>query len=57
MGDLHGKKMISPEATRSPEPDSFEEFENNLREENMRLLRNLRLQEKIGKVKSNDPDQ
>ncbi len=55
MEALHGKNMLSPEETPSSETDSLDEFEKNLREENIRLLRNLRLQEMMAKANSNDP--
>jgi hypothetical protein len=55
MEALHGENMPSPDDIRSTKINSVEEFENNLREENMRLLRNLRLKEMMNKAKSNDP--
>jgi hypothetical protein len=55
MEDLHGKKMPSLAETHSIENCNVEEFEDKLRAENMRLLRNLRLKEMIAKSKSNDP--
>jgi hypothetical protein len=56
MEALHGENMPSPDENHSTKINSVEEFENNLREENMRLLRNLRLKEMMSKAKSNDPD-
>jgi hypothetical protein len=53
MEALQGKNMPSPDETHST--DNVEEFEEKLREENMRLLRNLRLKEMIAKSKTNDP--
>ena len=57
MEALHGKNMPSPEDDfSSAQKDNLEAFENDLREENLRLMRNLCLQEMIGKPKRNDPD-
>lgn len=55
MEASHGKNMPSPEETPSTKKKCVEEFEDNLREENIRLLRNLRLKELVSKAKSNDP--
>lgn len=58
MEAMHGNQMPSPEETStSAKEDSFVAFENNLREENLKLLRNLRLQEMMGKIKSPDSKQ
>jgi hypothetical protein len=50
-----GNNMSSPDETHSTKFTSVEEFENKLREENMRLLRKLCIKEMIGRAKSNDP--
>jgi hypothetical protein len=55
MEALQGKNMPSPDKVHSTETNNVEEFEDKLREENMRLLRNLRLKEMLTKAKSNDP--
>jgi len=55
MEALHGKDMPSPDETHSTKINSVEEFESKLREENIRLLRNLRLKEMMNRAKSNDP--
>jgi hypothetical protein len=55
MEASHGKKMPSLDDTHSTKSINVEEFENQLQEENMRLLRNLRIKEMIGRAKSNDP--
>ncbi len=55
MEAMHGKNLPSRDETHSTESNNVEEFERKLREENMRLLRNLRLKEMISKAKSNDP--
>jgi hypothetical protein len=57
MEALHGKNLPSLDETHSNETNNVDEFEHKLREENMRLLRNLRLREMIAKAKSNDPNQ
>ena len=57
MEALHESQMPSPKETHSKsKEDSFDAFEKNLREENLRLFRNLRLQEMMGKIKSNEPN-
>ncbi len=56
MEALHDKNMPFPEDDgSSAQKDSLESFENDLREENLRMMRNLRLKEMIGKAKKNDP--
>ena len=55
MEALHGKNSPSLDETHSTDTNNVEEFENKLREENLRLLRNLRLKEMMRKAKSNDP--
>ncbi len=50
-----GKGVPSLDPSHSSKNNNVEEFESKLREENMRLLRNLRIKEIIDKVKSNDP--
>jgi len=55
MEALHGKDTPSPDETHSTKINSVEEFESKLREENIRLLRNLRLKEMMNRAKSNDP--
>jgi hypothetical protein len=55
MEALHGKHLPSKDEIRLNEAETIEEFESKLREENIRLLRNLRLKEMMIKAKSNDP--
>jgi hypothetical protein len=55
MEALHGKNLPSLDETQSSDTNNVEEFESKLREENIRLLRNLRLKEMMIKAKSNDP--
>ena len=55
METSHGKNMPSLDETHSSKSNSVEEFESKLREENMRLLRSLRIKEMISRAKSNDP--
>lgn len=56
MEALHSQNKPSPEEiSSSAKEESIKAFENNLHEENLRLLRNLRIQEMIGKAKKNDP--
>ena len=44
-----------PDGTRSTETKTIEEFEMGFREENIPLLRNLRIKEMMNRAKSNDP--
>ncbi len=53
MEAAQGKSV--PSLDDSHKNNNVEEFENKLREENMRLLRKLRIKETIDKAKSNDP--
>jgi hypothetical protein len=55
MEELHGKNLPSLDEIHSTETYTIDEFESKLREENIRLLRNLRLKEMLSKAKSNDP--
>ena len=55
MEALNGKNLPSLVETHSTATNNVEEFERKLREENMRLLRNLRLKEMMRKAKLNDP--
>jgi hypothetical protein len=55
MEALNGKELPSLDETHSTETNNVEEFEHKLREENMRLLRSLRLKEMMTKAKTNDP--
>ena len=58
MEAMHGNQMPSPEEINSSaKEDTFAVFENNLREENLRLLKKLRLQEMSGKIKTKNPNQ
>lgn len=57
MEAMHERRMPSPEENRSKsEENSFDAFEKKLRDENLRLFRNLRLQEMMGKIKSDEPN-
>ena len=49
------ENMPLPDRTRSTETNTVEEFEREFREENMPLLRNLRIKEMMNSAKSNDP--
>jgi len=56
MEAMHSNQMPSPvETNTSAKEDSFAAFEKNLREENLRLLRRLRLQEMTGNIEADDP--
>jgi hypothetical protein len=55
MEAMQGENLPSPDETQSTDSNNVEEFENKLREENMRLLRNLRLKEMMSKAKTKDP--
>lgn len=58
MEAMHDNHMPFPEEnSSSANDDRVEAFENNLREDNLRLLRSLRLQEMMGKIKSDTPEQ
>ncbi len=58
MEAIPEKESSSPEKNKSSaEIDTFSAFENNLREENLRILRSLRIQEMTGKIKPGDPKQ
>jgi hypothetical protein len=47
--------MPLTDGTRSTETKTDEEFERGFREDNMPLLRNLRIKEVMNRAKSNDP--
>jgi hypothetical protein len=49
------ENMSLPGGTHSTETNTVEEFESEFREENMPLLRSLRIKEMMSRVKSNDP--
>ena len=49
------KNMSLPDGTRSTETKTVEEYEMGFREENIPLLRNLRIKEIMNRAKSNDP--
>ena len=49
------ENMTLPDGTRSTETKVIEEFEREFREENMPLLRNLRIKKMMNRAKSNDP--
>ena len=49
------ENMSLPDGTRSTETKTVEEFERGFREENMPLLRNLRIKKVMNRAKSNDP--
>ncbi len=56
MDALQGKKMLSAEElSSSNQNEQIDEFEKNLKEENLRIFRELRLKDLMVKVKSNDP--